>query len=193
MVIVAEQLNVLALADFIRLYDEEGAFEFIDGERAAVSPTVIGHVVITKILFLALHASVSTNNLGEVFTEAPFVLSDVAGWVKGSRVPDVMFFSAAKLDAYKAANPDWREKPAVLLPDLVVEIISANDRYSEVLKKVLRYLDDGITLVWIIDPGLRTVTFYQQNQRSLLRTADDTLDGGTVIPGFTLKVSALFV
>jgi Uma2 family endonuclease len=41
---------------------------------------------------------VDERELGEVFTEVPFVLVDGPNWVKGSRTPDVMFYSQAQLD-----------------------------------------------------------------------------------------------
>src|SRR5215468_12504193 len=124
--------KTLTLDEFIRAYDEEGPFEYIDGERMPVSPTLTGHGLIARTLLLALYNYGVPKNLGEPFMELPFVMVETSDWVTGSRVPDVMFFKAERLAAYKANNADWRDKPFILVPDVVVEIISPNDRYGDV-------------------------------------------------------------
>ena len=40
-------------------------------------------------------------------------------------------------------------------PFLVIEIISPDDRISEVRKKLQEYLDAGVLHVWLIDPRLQ--------------------------------------
>lgn len=63
-----------------------------------------------------------------------------------------MFFEKNRLAAYKEQTPDREEKPFVLVPDLAIEIVSKNDRYSDINDKVMLYLADGVRLVWVIDP-----------------------------------------
>src|SRR5262249_33992178 len=131
-----EAVKALSIEEFIRLYDEQGPFEYVNGEFIPVSPTNSGHNILAKKIMNLLDGYTASRNLGEAFMEAPFVLEDKPNWVKGSRVPDVMFFRAERLKAFKANTPDWREKPFLLVPDLVVEIISPTDRYSDVADKI---------------------------------------------------------
>jgi Uma2 family endonuclease len=42
-------------------------------------------------------------------------------------------------------------------PDLVIEVLSPDDRPAEVLRKIADYLQAGIPHIWIIDPYQRTV------------------------------------
>jgi Uma2 family endonuclease len=182
----------LAMDDFIRLYDEEGPFELIEGERVTVSPTMFGHVSIIKRVLdlLAPHSSV-----GEAFPEAPFVTvpPEDPNWVKGSRVPDVMFVRAERLTAYKQANPHWRDLPLALVPDLVVEIVSPLDRYTDINTKVERYLADGVLVVWVIDPQRRAIAVHETGKNQFTRLAvGQILSGGQVIPGLEIPVSSLF-
>ncbi len=181
----------MSLADFILHYDEEGPFELIDGERVAVSPTISSHTLIAKRLSRLIDQYSLPRKLGESFTEATFILEDAPNWVKGSRLPDVMFVRTERFEAFKANTPDWEEKPFIFIPDLVAEIISPTDRVSSVLKKVVAYLDDGVHIVWVIDREQRIVMVYRMDGVQLL-TVNDLLDGGAVIPGFTLPVAALF-
>lgn len=63
-------------------------------------------------------------------------LSYTPNWVTGSRQPDVMFSTAERINAYKEANPDWKRKPYVLVPDLVVEVMSVNDDPADLTRKL---------------------------------------------------------
>src|SRR5580704_7861376 len=50
-----------------------------------------------------------------------------------------------------------RADPILEKPDLVIEILSPDDRPAEVLRKIADYLQAGIPHIWIVDPYLRTV------------------------------------
>lgn len=188
----------MPMEEFIRLYDTEGPFELIDGERIPVMPTPAGHSKVTKRLFLALELLAQAQNLGEAFTETTFALTDEPNWVEGSRVPDVMFFTAERLSAYIAATPDWELKPYTLVPDLVVEIVSPNDNLRELDEKVDRYLLDGVRAVWVVDPQRKKVLIHTLNSRSPFTKQittlqiGDTLTGGDIIPGFEMPVAKIF-
>jgi Uma2 family endonuclease len=47
--------------------------------------------------------------------------------------------------------------PILERPDLAIEIVSPDDRFSNVLEKVAEYLQAGIANVWIVDPYQRVV------------------------------------
>ncbi|MBC7809781.1 MAG: Uma2 family endonuclease [Burkholderiales bacterium] len=184
----------MTIEDFIRRYDSVGPFELIEGEIIPVSPTVLGHNVCTRTVLLVVHDHAVKHNLGEAFSEAPFVLEYTSNWVTGSRVPDVMFVSAARMTAYKQQTPDWASKPLILVPDLVVEVVSPGDKYSEVEEKVARYLDDGVKLIWVVNPQTQTVNVYTLGNSQFTRlTAADMLDGGDVLPEFKLAIKDIFV
>lgn len=185
----------MPLADFIRLYDEEGPFELINGERKKRVPNVIGHSDAIRALFRALdHHSLSTG-IGETYSETSFILPDAydTDWVEGSRIPDVMFVAAERIAAYKSAIPEYKERPLALVPDFVAQIISPNDKISEMDRKIDQYLTDGVRLIWIIDPQRRKAIVYAPDQKQPLHLAgDDLLDGRGVIPGFHVPLSKLF-
>ena len=188
----------MSLDDFIRLYDKEGPFEIINGERIPLMPPVAGHGYTLKIIYFALSLYVSAQKLGEVISELPFVLSYVSSWVTGSLVPDVMYYAAERFAVYKDANPDWKDKPYILVPDLAVEVVSPNDNLGELDEKVNLYLTDGVRLVWVINPKKENVSIYTlvslqpfTKQQTTLKVGD-TLSGGELIPGFEIAVASLF-
>ena len=189
--LLTEQLTI---EEYNRLFDKEGALEIIDGEIIIMSPKVFGHIFTIRTLFRLVDGHVVHNKLGEVFTESTFVLSDASKqWVKGSRLPDLIFIRAGRLDDYKTHTPDWREKPLMIVPDLVVEVVSPSDSYSDIDRKVDTYLADGVERIWIIDPQRRKVRVHLQEQTHPITFKDDQiLDGGDTLPGFSVKVSELF-
>jgi len=54
------------------------------------------------------------------------------------------------------------------------------------------YFSAGVKLVWEVDPCARTITVYTNPGIATLLTVANTLDGGTVLPGFSLTVQELF-
>ena len=77
-------------------------------------------------------------------------------------------------------------------PDLAVEVLSPEDRASEVSAKVGDYLDAGAVLVWVVDPESRTVSAYGGIQSVRVYRADDELSAEDLLPGFRLKLADLF-
>ena len=188
---IAEKIEPLTIEEYIRLYELTPPFEIINGERREIMPPVALHGLILRALFRLLDTYCIANKLGEVVMEMPFVLTYDSGWVKGALVPELLFFAAARWDTYTAKTPDWPDKPFLLAPDLVAEIVSPNDLYSEIQDKVDRYLAVGVKLIWIIDPQRRRVVVYTTGHYALLG-ATDTLTGGDFLPGFSVALGELF-
>ena len=186
-----ERVEPMTLEEFARLYEQEGPFELIDGERRLLMPPVAIHGFTIRALFLLLYNFCVTHNLGEVITEMPFVLTYDSNWVKGSRVPDLMFFAAARWQQYTQTTPDWQGKPFVIVPDLAVEVVSQNDQYTDIQDKVDRYLADGVRLVWVVDPQRLRVGVYD-GQHYVSLSVDENLTGGDVLPGLSIALKTLF-
>lgn len=182
----------MSMEDFVRLYDDE-PFELINGERVRLMPTVAGHGETLKCLYLALTAFEQAYSTVVVYSELPFVLSDTPDWVEGSRVPDVMVFTAERMRAYKTTTSFWEGKPFILVPDLCAEVISPNDSYLDVDEKVERYLSDGVRRVWVINPRHKNVAVHTPSSKQVMKLDEnDVLEDHELLPGFTLAVNKLF-
>lgn len=75
--------------------------------------------------------------------------------------------------------------------DLAVEVISPHNEAEDIHNKILELLRAGTQLIWIVYPESRTVVVHTAEGAKTL-PEDDTLDGGDVLPGFTLPVKAIF-
>lgn len=164
-----------------------GRSELVKGEYIEMAPAsgdrgiVAGRALIKIGVFVERHP-----HLGKVFAaETGFVLARNPDTVRG---PDAAFlsFPRANLPGDKAG---FIEGP----PDLAVEVVSPNDTEREVAAKVADYLAAGTPLVWVVRPKSRTVTVHRGDGADALVLGEgDVLDGGEVLPGFTVEVGRLF-
>lgn len=85
-----------------------------------------------------------------------------------------------------------RSGPAPFMPDLAIEAQSEGQSDKFMIDKAHLYLDNGTRMVWIIYSTKKLVEVLTLTDRQLL-TLTDTLDGGDVLPGFSLPVAEIFV
>jgi Uma2 family endonuclease len=104
------------------------------------------------------------------------------------RIPDVSFVSWNQFPQRRIP----RQPIPDLAPDLVVEVLSEGNTPREMAQKLREYFSAGVRLVWYVLPDLQQVHVYTAPDRREVITADHTLHGGEVLPGFTLPVRRLF-
>jgi Uma2 family endonuclease len=80
-----------------------------------------------------------------------------------------------------------------IVPDLVVEVVSPNDRAAEVDAKVQEWLKFGVKEVWVAYPATQRFMIYRQGTNSaVILNAGDALNGGSILPGFERTVATFF-
>lgn len=155
------------------------------GELRVMSPSGWRHGEIVGVLHVLLGAHVRANKLGKIFgAETGFILRRNPDTV---RAPDVAFIAAENLPATRPTEAYWPTAP-----DLVVEVLSPNDRRSEVLEKIEMWLTAGSQLVWLVDGSAERIEVFDAKSGASPRIETQTLDGGDVVPGFRCDVSDVF-
>lgn len=101
-------------------------------------------------------------------------------------IPDVGYISKVRL-------PEEPEREAPVPPDLAVEVKSPTDSKRAMRRKAERYLELGTRIVWLVFPDEQQVEVYLSNEDVKTVGVDGTLEGGEVLPGFTLSVRELFL
>jgi hypothetical protein len=79
-----------------------------------------------------------------------------------------------------------------MVPDLAVEVISEGNTEEEMERKLKEYFTAGARLVWTIYPDEQSVHVHTSPTDARVLLKDETLDGGTVLPGFELTIRELF-
>ena len=79
-----------------------------------------------------------------------------------------------------------------LMPDLAVEVISADNTKAEIDRKIGEYFLAGIEAVWVVDPFRRVFVIHTTPEDFVTLAETDTLEGGPVFPGLDLPLSKIF-
>jgi Uma2 family endonuclease len=164
-------------ADAVRVSKTECLCELVDGtlvEKAMGVPESF----LASILISMLWPTVRQSRLGVVCgTDGMFRM------IHGNiRELDVSFTRRERLPNPMPQIGGW-------CPDLCIEVLSPANTRSEMALKRSEYFPSGCRLVWEIDPRSRTAMAYTADDAG---SQVDTLDGGSVVPGFTLSLAQLF-
>lgn len=157
--------------------------ELIRGRLVVREPPGTRHGAIASRLTHVLADFVYRNRLGVVFAQdTGFQIESNPDTV---RAPDAAFVAESRAGAIHDRGY------ARVAPDLVVEVLSPDDRPSEVSAKVADWLAAGVRLVWVIDPPGRVANVHRPDGR--ISSGEVRLDGEDVLPGFTCAVDDLLV
>lgn len=157
--------------------------ELVRGSVVCEPQPSFGHGVAAARIAHLLSSFVEQRGLGTVVGEAGFVLERGPDTVRG---PDVSFVSAERVAPHRG------ETFFEGAPDLAVEVVSPSNTRKSVADKTRDYLAAGARLVWNVDPRRETVTVHAPGAEATVLAADDRLDGGDVLPGFSVPARSLF-
>jgi Uma2 family endonuclease len=104
------------------------------------------------------------------------------------RIPDASFISWQRLPERRIP----RQAVWDLAPDLAVEVISKFNTRKEMQRKLGDYFAAGVRQVWYVYPATREVHVFSSAESWVERKEQQTLDGGTLLPGFRLPLHRLF-
>ncbi len=79
-----------------------------------------------------------------------------------------------------------------LAPELIVEIVSPTDRWSDIREKIQDYFSIGVEHVVIVEPEQRDVLVYRSPTEFTQLREHDTFIGEGVLQGFALPIHDLF-
>jgi Uma2 family endonuclease len=177
------QTHYTTLEDFLRFIslpeNDDRLFEYIEGEIVEVVTNYYCSLVAARILSRILTYA-EGRDLG-------YVTGEAGGYQVGDHrfLPDVGFISKQRQP--KASHETFNPNP----PNLAVEVLSPTDRPRKVQTKLEAYEAAG-TVVWLVDPEKQEIDVRVPGQPKKTLRLDDTLEGGDVLPGFSLPLKDLF-
>ena len=179
----AEELKTAA--DLLALPDDGQRYELIDGEVRVMSPAGNKHGKIAMALGFRVAAFAQQHGLGAVYAaETGFLIQQNPDTV---RAPDVAFITQARIDEVGPVEGYW---PGA--PDIVAEVVSPNDRFTDIEQKALHWLTAGSKVVWGVDPLQTHVTEYRGVSDIRVLGSDEILSAPQILPGWEVKIAELF-
>ena len=176
--------DLITADELLQMKDDGFRYELVRGELIKMSPAGHQHGRIALNLTGPLFQHVKTHNLGAVYAaETGFKLAEDM-----VRAPDAAFIRRERVEAVGLTTGFW---PGA--PDLAAEVISPGDTYAEVEDKVADWLDAGTRLVVVVNPSTQAVALHYSRSNIRILTTDDVLDGGEVVPNWTLPVRDIFI
>jgi len=119
------------------------------------------------------------------------VVGGEAGFLLSGTRESLVGIDVAVVSADLVAATDPEQKLYHGAPVLAVEVLSPNDTHEETVDMVSSYLEVG-TVVWVIDPDLRTITVYCPNGDVETLSIRGELSADAYLPGFRVSVARIF-
>jgi Uma2 family endonuclease len=181
-----QKITSAELWDFIHLPENARKnYELINGEIVEEMPSnplsseIAGFLIQLLRNFLDAHgryARVTGEQGGYDMTDEDTFAPDVA----------VILKSRQARFAEEGFNP--------IPPDFAIEVVSPSDLKNpkRIRDKLAAYEAAKIPLVWWVYQNRQQIDIYLNGKFAQTAGLDETLDGGDVLPGFTIAVKAIF-
>lgn len=162
-------------------FDEDLDYEVVDGRKEAkMAGARHGEVCAQIIIELGIY--LKQNKVGRIYTpDTTFMIG------ANERLPDVGFISAERRPEEGAPLSKWG-----IPPDLAIEVISPNDVWNKVKRKVREYFAAGVRQVWLVSYEDKEVMVYGSLTDVAVFAENDELTSESLLPGFKCRVGDLF-
>lgn len=171
-------------------HSEFQAFSELPENRDHLFELIRGKIVRKQSTFISSRLAVRVGYfIGSFADEIGYVTGSDGTYILSDEdefMPDVGYIS-------KLSLPIEPEREVLGPPDLAVEVKSPSDTKRQLRLKAEDYLRFGTKLVWLIFPEEQLAEVYMPDQDVVTVLIDDVLDGGTVLPGFTLPLRDIFI
>lgn len=97
-----------------------------------------------------------------------------------------------KLEKWHTLTPKQQQKFAPICPDFIIELRSPSDNLQPLKDKLQEYIDNGVSLGWLIDRKNRKVYIYRPNSEVECLDNPATLSGESILPQFVLQLSTIW-
>ncbi len=177
--------RLLTAEEYGQLEDDGRPTELVRGRIVRLNVPNFFHGKHCSRIVRILGGFVDEHDLGHVLCNNAGVITQRGpDTVRG---PDVSFDSYSRVakDATTAGYP-------AVAPEVIFEVRSPSDRWPKILAKVSEYLEAGVLVVYVVDPGDKTVTMFDTDQPGRRLEDDDQLTFPEPLTGLRIPVRRLF-
>ena len=159
--------------------------ELVQGRIVGMPPPDRKHGFVCLKAGRILGNFVDEHDLGRVMSNDSGVITERGpDTVRGA---DVCYYSYARLPKGPLATGYGPE-----VPELVVEVCSASDRWLEIHEKVAEYLGAGVLMVVVLDPEPQTAHVFAADGPPMMLGPEDELVVPGILEGFRVRVGRFF-
>ena len=175
--------KLITAAELLAMPDDGYRYELARGVLTEkMPPPGYRHGAVTNRFAYAITGYCEENDYGAVVENAGFRLESDPDTV---RAPDIAWIAPGRITEAIAGYPS-------LIPDLAVEVKSPNDTPREMAERAAMWLNYGSREVWAANPEPVSITRYRPGAEPEVLGEDDILEGGDLLPGFSIPVWRLF-
>jgi len=130
--------------------------------------------LVTGRIIARLDAYLERNPLGRLFTAGPGFTPTIS-FIKRERLPDPP----------PATAPD-------LVPDLMVDVLTPDQRPKEILARITDWLRAGTDVVWVFEPQRSVARIYRREGTEEFIAAEGAMRGEELLPGLSFPLTEVF-
>ncbi|MDQ3181011.1 MAG: Uma2 family endonuclease [Acidobacteriota bacterium] len=104
------------------------------------------------------------------------------------KIPDASWLSNEKWDALSAEEQD---KIVPFAPDFTIELRSRTDSLKDLQEKMQEYIENGVSLGWLIDPSESKVYVYRPEKEVEILGNPKEVSGEPLLKEFTLNLEEI--
>lgn len=105
------------------------------------------------------------------------------------KLPD---FSWVKNEKWNALTQEEKEKILPFAPDFLIELRSPTDSLTDLQAKMQEYIENGVSLGWLINPQSKQVFVYRPNKEVEVLENPTEISGESFLKGFTLNLKEIW-
>lgn len=174
----------LTIDEFLKLHGGELGVELVRGQVVRYPMPGFKHGRVCLNAAIVVGEFVRNVKTGRACSNDTFVrISD--GTLRGA---DVAYWSYSRLPQEGPVPDGVIDAP----PELVVEVRSPSDLWTDMLGKMLDYIRAGVDVVVILDLPTESASVYRSGTRQEMFEKDETLTIPDVLPGFAVPVARFF-
>ncbi len=189
MIAVAEtprRTSLVTPAAFLRKYGDEKGVELVNGKVVKLPMPGTRHSEVLVKAAVIFREYAKEKKWGRVLGGDTFIQTMRSpGSVRGADVCCLSYKRWPK-------NRDVPDGKLTVPPELVVEVKSPSDRWSEIQLKVAEYLICGVKVVIVLDPKTKSASIYCADDMNVIARNGDLVKIPDVLPGFSVPVKRFF-
>lgn len=171
--------------ELLKLHIPSKRIELVEGVAMVREPAgyIHGRVTMNLTARLVLYLQAQPGPSGQLIAAATgFTLARGPDTV---RSPDIAYIRPGRVP-----HPETQGFPE-LAPDLVVDVLSPEDRTREIQQRAGQWLAAGTQVVWVVDPRRQTTHVYRSDGTEEFVGTEGSLQGEDILPGFTCPLEAI--